>query len=64
MNLLLILNGEYDSRIEVPNDFKNKKWERAGEYNSYGIFCIRRGEHEPLLDHFAYFRKNKEEYIQ
>ena len=46
MNFLLVINGEFDSVTEVPNDFDNQNWEHAGEYNSYGVFCLRLGEHK------------------
>ena len=46
LTLLLIINGEREYQMEMPNDFKNSNWEKAGAYDRKGLFHIRIGEHK------------------
>jgi hypothetical protein len=59
MRVLLVVSGLREPEMEIPNDIKNTKWVMAGEYDSDGLFKLRKGEHTLLQLHFKLLRINR-----
>jgi len=59
-NTLLVISGQRDESIEIPNDPKNQKWMNAGVYDEEtGVFLFRQGEPARVQAHFKLLRLNR-----
>ena len=59
-NMLMVISGQRDSTIEISNDINNHKWSQAGVYDGEsGIFYLRYGEAQQVMNHFRLLRLNR-----
>jgi hypothetical protein len=56
----MVISGQRDENLEVANDIRNNKWSSSGVYDEEsGLFYLRQGEANAIMNHFRLLRLNR-----